>query len=513
MTQRYRYQKLWPAQFYPMTREQRDTLVDAPEFLTIANIDDKELQCYINNEWKALAKYAPGGSADIYGTIHNFADATTALEVRRTQTNPIATLDPATTGNLLVPPVDHTHAASISYKVEIDGAGAHGVATFKWSDDGGSTWDATGLAMVDETGLPVTIVLQEGIQIRFEQGTYTLGDYWTWTAIGTATQLYDLRVDTTNSRVDIGTQLRVANDPDFALYMDSGNPRIRFQGINEGSILYDRTSKSLFIYSAGSPIISLSLDANDKKVTSLGDGYFQLSNISILAVPGSGSGYLHCLAGRLSWRQGPAPGTESALAFTSELPDLAAHVAAGDPHTGYVLESLYDAQTILAATTDNTPVAVAVAEQKVVGRVTGGNIAALSLNAASGILQLDANGRVDPTQTAEKSVRLIIENPTASEDIGFGQLAQGAVTITKVVGVLTGDYTSVTINPKHGTDRSAAGTALFSAGQAITSTTTGTVLTTFADATLAAGEFLWLETTAKAGTTGNLELTVYFTED
>ena len=43
-----------------------------------------------------------------------------------------------------------------------------------------------------------------------------------------------------------------------------------------------------------------------------------------------------------------------------------------------VLKTLFDAQTILAAVADNTPAAVTVAEQTVIGRLTGGNIAALS---------------------------------------------------------------------------------------------------------------------------------------
>jgi hypothetical protein len=178
----------------------------------------------------------------------------------------------------------------------------------------------------------------------------------------------------------------------------------------------------------------------------------------------------------------------------------------------FVPKSLFDANTILAATTDDTPAALTVGEQKVVGRVTGGNIAALSLNAASGICQLDANGRVDPTQNTAKQFTIVIENPTASEDIGVPRF-DIAVTIVKVVGVLTGDYTSVTIDPKHHTDRSNAGTALLSSPTAITSTTTGTSITSFGDATLAAGEFLWIETTAKTGTAGNLELHFYYTED
>jgi hypothetical protein len=45
---------------------------------------------------------------------------------------------------------------------------------------------------------------------------------------------------------------------------------------------------------------------------------------------------------------------------------------------GAVMESDYNAQTILAATSDDTPAALVVGEQTIVGRITGGNIAALT---------------------------------------------------------------------------------------------------------------------------------------
>jgi hypothetical protein len=43
-----------------------------------------------------------------------------------------------------------------------------------------------------------------------------------------------------------------------------------------------------------------------------------------------------------------------------------------------VLKSLFNAHTVLAAVDDNVPAAVTVGEQTVVGRLTGGNIAALT---------------------------------------------------------------------------------------------------------------------------------------
>lgn len=44
----------------------------------------------------------------------------------------------------------------------------------------------------------------------------------------------------------------------------------------------------------------------------------------------------------------------------------------------YVEKATYDAQSILAAVSDNTPVAVTVAEDRILGRKTGGNITALT---------------------------------------------------------------------------------------------------------------------------------------
>lgn len=47
--------------------------------------------------------------------------------------------------------------------------------------------------------------------------------------------------------------------------------------------------------------------------------------------------------------------------------------------TDVVTKALFNAQTVLAATTNDTPAALTVGEQTVVGRVTGGNIVALTV--------------------------------------------------------------------------------------------------------------------------------------
>lgn len=52
----------------------------------------------------------------------------------------------------------------------------------------------------------------------------------------------------------------------------------------------------------------------------------------------------------------------------------------------FVEKTTFDAQSILAAVLDNTPVAVTVAEQRILGRKTGGNIAALTGAEAAAII-------------------------------------------------------------------------------------------------------------------------------
>lgn len=70
---------------------------------------------------------------------------------------------------------------------------------------------------------------------------------------------------------------------------------------------------------------------------------------------------------------------------------------------GAVIKADYDAQTILAATTDNTPVALTVTEQTFVGRKTGGNIQALSATEARAILNVadGANNYVHPNHSGD----------------------------------------------------------------------------------------------------------------
>lgn len=64
-------------------------------------------------------------------------------------------------------------------------------------------------------------------------------------------------------------------------------------------------------------------------------------------------------------------------------------------------KSTFDANTVLKADTDNTPAALTVGEQTVVGRATGGNIAALSID--SDLSSVSANDDTIPSAKATKA--------------------------------------------------------------------------------------------------------------
>jgi len=96
-------------------------------------------------------------------------------------------------------------------------------------------------------------------------------------------------------------------------------------------------------------------------------------------------------------------GTDDATVPTSK--------AVKDVTDGLVTKALYDAQTVLHATSDNTPVALTVGEQTVVGRATGGNIAALSID--SDLSSVSANDDTIPSAKATKAA-LDAKAPLAS---------------------------------------------------------------------------------------------------
>jgi len=90
---------------------------------------------------------------------------------------------------------------------------------------------------------------------------------------------------------------------------------------------------------------------------------------------------------------GPASVTDGYLALFDGVTGKLIKAGTGAPGTmayetatNYVPKSLFDANSILAANSDDTPAALTVGEQTFVGRITSGNIAALTAAQAMGIL-------------------------------------------------------------------------------------------------------------------------------
>ena len=105
-----------------------------------------------------------------------------------------------------------------------------------------------------------------------------------------------------------------------------------------------------------------------------------------------------------------------------------------------------------------------------------------------------------------------LNNPALNDTIGLWY-SNKAITITEVRSVRSGG-TSVTWNIKHASDRSAAGTDVFTADQVTTSTTTGDVDNSgFNDNTIAASNFVWFKVTAVSGSVTWIELTITFDAD
>lgn len=125
------------------------------------------------------------------------------------------------------------------------------------------------------------------------------------------------------------------------------------------------------------------------------------------------------------------------------------------PATGtYVQRSLFDANTILAADSDNTPAAVTVGEQAIVGRITGGQITALTGTQAASILTdlvnkslfdahtiLAANSDNTPAAVTVDEAR-IIGRATGGNIAALTAAQVNAITETAVSG--TGTVPSVT---------------------------------------------------------------------
>lgn len=109
----------------------------------------------------------------------------------------------------------------------------------------------------------------------------------------------------------------------------------------------------------------------------------------------------------------------------------------------YVEKALFDAYTILMATTDNTPVALTVTEQTLLGRITGGAIAALSIAQIRTLLSITAAGAelINDTTAAAQRATLGIDYFTKVDTITAGTTTLDATHYIVLANAATGGIT------------------------------------------------------------------------
>ncbi|MBN2437975.1 MAG: hypothetical protein JXL20_05170 [Deltaproteobacteria bacterium] len=150
---------------------------------------------------------------------------------------------------------------------------------------------------------------------------------------------------------------------------------------------------------------------------------------------------------------------------------------------GSVQSATFDANTILAANADNTPAAVTIAEQQVVGRITGGNIKGLSIAEIRTLIGSLQNVVEDTTPqlggNLDTNKKLILHNAALNDHEAEGRavtgtagenLAQGNVVYKKLNGGAWKWYKY----DCNGTDKLILPTGIATA--AITSGNTGAIL-------------------------------------
>jgi hypothetical protein len=96
--------------------------------------------------------------------------------------------------------------------------------------------------------------------------------------------------------------------------------------------------------------------------------------------------------------------------------------------------------------------------------------------------------------SADQRVGITVECPVLNDDFTLF-FTPVEITIKQINFVLAGT-TDVTVFVRFDSDRSAPGTSVINAGTVVTNTTTGQEETTFDNAVIPAGSWLWVEFTA-----------------
>lgn len=108
------------------------------------------------------------------------------------------------------------------------------------------------------------------------------------------------------------------------------------------------------------------------------------------------------------------------------------------------------------------------------------------------------------------SKAVTVESPTGAEDITLW-FTDVAIDVSRLNAVVTGpSLPSVTWTIRHDPSRAATGAEVVASGTTTTSETSGSEVTAFDDGTIPAGSWIWLETTAVAGSVDTLNVTIHY---
>lgn len=110
---------------------------------------------------------------------------------------------------------------------------------------------------------------------------------------------------------------------------------------------------------------------------------------------------------------------------------------------------------------------------------------------------------------APKSLTIINPSPNDLPEVTLFYV-KNAVTISKINAVCRGSSPSVSYSLRFAPNRSSTGTEVVSGGLLCSDTSTGSQTTTFSNATIPAGNYLWLKVTALSGTVDEFSVTLSF---
>lgn len=113
-------------------------------------------------------------------------------------------------------------------------------------------------------------------------------------------------------------------------------------------------------------------------------------------------------------------------------------VSVFSPGAGAILDSLFDANTILKADSDNTPVALTIAEQRLIGRITGGVITGLTATQIRTLINVEDGAEANNVDSVNGQTGIVVLDPDDLNDAATTNKFTTAGDISKLAGIESG---------------------------------------------------------------------------